>query len=87
MGAVAGSLGALHDLAPSAVCVLAMMGEGELLTEDGRRGNGPALQAAGSRPSQLEAKEGLSLLNGAHSMAAIGYMLVAERRGVSTTCA
>src|SRR5665647_1139694 len=56
-----------------------MMGEGELLTEDGRREpSGPALQAAGLAPLSLEAKEGLSLLNGTQFMAAIGCMLVAD---------
>ena len=74
-----GSLGASGDLAPSAHLVLAMMGEGELLTEDGRREpSGPALRAAGLAPVTLEAKEGLSLLNGTQFMAAIGCMLVAD---------
>jgi len=74
-----GSLGASGDLAPSAHLVLAMMGEGELLTEDGRREpSRPALQAAGLAPLSLEAKEGLSLLNGTQFMAAIGCMLVAD---------
>ena len=74
-----GSLGASGDLAPSAHLVLAMMGEGELLTEDGRREpSGPALRAAGLAPLSLEAKEGLSLLNGTQFMAAIGCMLVAD---------
>ncbi len=74
-----GSLGASGDLAPSAHLVLAMMGEGELLTEDGRREpSGPALQAAGLAPLVLEAKEGLSLLNGTQFMAAIGCLAVAD---------
>jgi len=74
-----GSLGASGDLAPSAHLVLAMMGEGELLTEDGRREpSGPALQAAGLAPVSLEAKEGLSLLNGTQFMAAIGCLAVAD---------
>jgi len=74
-----GSLGASGDLAPSAHLVLAMMGEGELLTEDGRREPaGPALRAAGLAPLTLEAKEGLSLLNGTQFMAAIGCLAVAD---------
>ena len=74
-----GSLGASGDLAPSAHLVLAMMGEGELLTPDGRREpSGPALQAAGLAPLVLEAKEGLSLLNGTQFMAAIGCLAVAD---------
>ncbi len=74
-----GSLGASGDLAPSAHLVLAMMGEGELLTEDGgREPSGPALRAAGLAPVTLEAKEGLSLLNGTQFMAAIGCLAVVD---------
>lgn len=74
-----GSLGASGDLAPSAHLVLAMMGEGEVLTaDDGREPSGPALRAAGLAPIVLEAKEGLSLLNGTQFMAAIGCLLVAD---------
>ena len=74
-----GSLGASGDLAPSAHLVLAMMGEGEVLTVDGRREPaGPALRAAGLAPLTLEAKEGLSLLNGTQFMAAIGCLLVVD---------
>ncbi|MBN2204438.1 MAG: histidine ammonia-lyase [Thermoleophilia bacterium] len=74
-----GSLGASGDLAPSAHLVLAMMGEGEVLTEDGgREPSGPALRAAGLAPTTLEAKEGLSLLNGTQFMAAIGCMTVVD---------
>jgi histidine ammonia-lyase len=74
-----GSLGASGDLAPSAHLVLAMMGEGELLGLDGgREPAGPALQAAGLAPLTLEAKEGLSLLNGTQFMAAIGCFAVVD---------
>jgi len=74
-----GSLGASGDLAPSAHLVLAMMGEGELLGLDGgREPAGPALQAAGLAPLSLEAKEGLSLLNGTQFMAAIGCFAVVD---------
>ncbi len=74
-----GSLGASGDLAPSAHLVLAMMGEGELLGVDGgREPAGPALQAAGLAPLALEAKEGLSLLNGTQFMAAIGCFAVVD---------
>jgi histidine ammonia-lyase len=74
-----GSLGASGDLAPSAHLVLAMMGEGELLGRDGgREPAGPALQAAGLAPLSLEAKEGLSLLNGTQFMAAIGCFAVVD---------
>ncbi|HSL96792.1 MAG TPA: histidine ammonia-lyase [Thermoleophilia bacterium] len=74
-----GSLGASGDLAPSAHLVLAMMGEGEVLTEDGgREPSEPALRGAGLAPVTLEAKEGLSLLNGTQFMAAIGCLAVVD---------
>lgn len=74
-----GSLGASGDLAPSAHLVLAMMGEGELLGVDGgREPAGPALRAAGLASLALEAKEGLSLLNGTQFMAALGCLTVAD---------
>jgi histidine ammonia-lyase len=74
-----GSLGASGDLAPSAHLVLAMMGEGELLAPDGARApSGPALRAAGLAPVTLEAKEGLSLLNGTQFMAAVGCLAVVD---------
>ena len=87
-----GSLGASGDLAPSAHVVLAMMGEGEVMVEEGcdgdgtggqdacigREPSGPALRAAGLAPVTLEAKEGLALLNGTQFMAAIGALAVAD---------
>jgi histidine ammonia-lyase len=74
-----GSLGASGDLAPSAHLVLAMLGEGELLGAGGERlPAGPALAAAGIAPVALEAKEGLSLLNGTQFMAAVACLAVAD---------
>ena len=59
-----GSVGASGDLAPLAHLALALIGEGEALADD-RRLEGPAVcEAAGFAPLELEAKEGLALLNG-----------------------
>ncbi len=74
-----GSLGASGDLAPSAHVVRAMMGEGELLDEQGGRAPAlPALRAAGLEPLTLAAKEGVSLLNGTQFMAAVGCLAVVD---------
>jgi histidine ammonia-lyase len=57
-------VGASGDLAPLAHVALALAGEGEAVCR-GERLEGPAvLEAAGLEPLELEAKEGLALLNG-----------------------
>jgi histidine ammonia-lyase len=76
-----GSVGASGDLAPLAHLALVLIGEGEAEFEGRVRAGGAALQAAGLRPLTLEAKEGLSLLNGTQAMLACGALslLAAER--------
>jgi histidine ammonia-lyase len=60
-----GSVGASGDLAPLAHMTLALLGEGEATGPDGRALAGAeALAAAGLAPIELQAKEGLALLNG-----------------------
>lgn len=73
-----GSVGASGDLAPLAHLALVLIGEGEALVEGRRRPGRTALASAGLRPLTLEAKEGLSLLNGTQAMLALG--LLALRR-------
>jgi len=64
-----GSLGASGDLAPLAHCALALMGEGEVLDQDGAtRPAADALRQAGIEPVVLDAKEGLALINGTDGM-------------------
>ena len=59
-----GSVGASGDLAPLAHIGLALIGEGEA-TRDGAQLEGDAVpHAAGFEPLELQAKEGLALLNG-----------------------
>jgi histidine ammonia-lyase len=72
-----GSLGASGDLAPLAHCALVMLGEGWARAKDGARVPGSeALQAAGVRPVELSAKEGLALINGTDGM--LGMLLLAS---------
>jgi histidine ammonia-lyase len=64
-----GSVGASGDLAPLAHLTLALIGEGEATvagTDGARREltNTEVLRAAGVEPLELQAKEGLALLNG-----------------------
>jgi histidine ammonia-lyase len=76
-----GSLGASGDLAPSAHAFLPLIGEGTVRAADGRRLSGlEALGELGAKPLELEAKEGLALINGTHFMAGIGALLVVRVR-------
>ena len=67
-----GSVGASGDLAPLAHLALVTIGEGEAIYQNERIPGGAALQRAGIAPLQLEAKEGLALLNGTQAMTAVG---------------
>ena len=66
-----GSLGASGDLAPLAHMVLVMLGEGEAEYQGRRMSGKEAMAAAGIRPVQLAAKEGLALINGTQIMTSI----------------
>lgn len=67
-----GSVGASGDLAPLAHLALAALGEGEAFFKGERLASAKALKKAGIAPLQLEAKEGLALLNGTQAMGAVG---------------
>jgi len=76
-----GSVGASGDLAPLAHLALTVIGEGEAFYRDERMPSAQALQKASIEQLQLEAKEGIALLNGTQAMAAVGGLAVyrAER--------
>lgn len=67
-----GSVGASGDLAPLAHLALTLIGEGEAFYKGERMTSGEALKRAGIEPVELEAKEGLALLNGTQGMVAVG---------------
>src|SRR5436190_21894957 len=69
-----GSVGASGDLAPLAHLALPLIGEGDAWFEDERMPGADALARAGLEPLRLEAKEGLSLVNGTQFMAAFGAL-------------
>ncbi len=75
-----GSVGASGDLAPFAHLALPVIGEGFFLVDGERSPAGPVLEAAGIAPLELEAKEGLSLLNGTEGMLAQGCLAVDAAR-------
>lgn len=75
-----GSVGASGDLAPFAHLALPAIGEGFFLVDGERVAAAHMLEAAGIEPLRLEAKEGLSLLNGTEGMLAQGCLAVDRAR-------
>ncbi len=84
-----GSVGASGDLAPLAHAALVLLGEGEAWVGDQLLSGRQALTHIGCEPLQLEAKEGLALINGTHLMAASAALLLQdlERVGAAAFCA
>ncbi len=73
-----GSVGASGDLAPLAHLAQVVIGEGETMYQGERLSGGEAMQRAGIAPLALEAKEGLSLLNGTQGMLALASLALRE---------
>jgi len=73
-----GSVGASGDLAPLAHMALALIGEGEVEYEGTIWPAADALESAGLEPIELEAKEGLALINGTQVMCSILALLAAD---------
>ncbi len=69
-----GSVGASGDLAPLAHLALPLVGEGEAFVDGVRVSGAEALAGAGLAPVRLQAKEGLSLINGTQFMAAMASL-------------
>ena len=69
-----GSVGASGDLAPLAHLALPLVGEGEALVDGVRMPGKDALAAASLAPVRLQAKEGLSLINGTQFMSAMASL-------------
>jgi histidine ammonia-lyase len=66
-----GSVGASGDLAPLAHLAQVAIGEGEAIYQGRKMAGSEAMKAAGIKPLELEAKEGLALLNGTQAMLAL----------------
>ena len=80
-----GSVGASGDLAPLAHLALPLIGEGEATFEGTRLSGADALEQAGLEPVRLQAKEGLSLVNGTQFMAAFGALGVIRADRIAKT--
>ena len=80
-----GSVGASGDLAPLAHLALVLIGEGQALWNGQHRAGGEALHKAGISPVLLEAKEGISLLNGTQGMLALLALALREAQILTDT--
>jgi histidine ammonia-lyase len=67
-----GSVGASGDLAPLAHLALVFIGEGEAFFDGQRMSGKRALERANLKPIILEAKEGLTLVNGTQAICSVG---------------
>jgi histidine ammonia-lyase len=80
-----GSLGCSGDLAPLSHCALAIMGEGRVHDASGNEvETKAALKASGITPIELEAKEGLALINGTDGMLGMLIMACADLQQLCT---
>ncbi len=77
-----GSLGASGDLAPLAHLTLVLIGEGQATVEGEPIDGEDALDHAGIDPLELEAKEGLALINGTQLTLAIAALAVVDTRRI-----
>lgn len=73
-----GSVGASGDLAPLAHLALVLIGEGEAYYKGELISGAEALKKANLKPVELEAKEGLALINGTQVMTAVAALTVHE---------
>ena len=73
-----GSVGASGDLAPLAHLALVLVGEGKAHRTGQTLSGRTALQRSQLKPLRLEAKEGLSLLNGTQGMLSVGAVALAR---------
>lgn len=73
-----GSVGASGDLAPLAHLALVLIGEGEAFSASTKITGREALEGIGVQPLDLQAKEGLALLNGTQATLATG--IICSRR-------
>lgn len=69
-----GSVGASGDLAPLSHLALSIIGEGSLWDGVNKFKTSDRLKELGIKPLELQAKEGLSLINGCQVMTAVGLL-------------
>jgi histidine ammonia-lyase len=80
-----GSVGASGDLAPLAHLALPLVGEGEASIDGERMPGAESLARVGLEPVRLQAKEGLSLINGTQFMTAQAALGLVRARRLAKT--
>jgi histidine ammonia-lyase len=80
-----GSVGASGDLSPLAHLALVTIGEGEAVYRGERLPGAEAMRRAGIAPLELQAKEGLALLNGTQGMLALLSLALIEAEILADT--
>jgi len=80
-----GSLGASGDLAPLAHLALVLIGEGEACFRGEVMAGEEALRQANLEPLELQAKEGLALVNGTTMMVGKGALLIRRAINLAAT--
>ncbi|WP_040224671.1 histidine ammonia-lyase [Bhargavaea cecembensis] len=78
-----GSLGASGDLAPLAHLALVLIGEGTVWKDGEAVPASAEWQRLGVRPIELEAKEGLALINGTQAMCTLGALNYMEAEALA----
>lgn len=80
-----GSVGASGDLAPSAHVALVMLGKGVARVNGTRMEGAEALEKFNLSPVKLQAKEGLSLINGTQFMTSLGAISTMKAKKIIDT--
>ena len=80
-----GSVGASGDLAPLAHMSLALIGESEVIYKNRRMSSLHALKKVGMKPLILQAKEGLSLINGTQYSTALAISCLIKAQNLLIT--
>ena len=71
-----GSVGACGDLAPMSQIALALMGEGEMFVNGKITNSKAALKSIGLKPLELEARDGLAIINGSNVLTALAAIIL-----------
>ena len=75
-----GSVGACGDLSPMSQIALALMGEGEMFDNGEIVNSKEALKKIGLKPLELEARDGLALINGSNVLTALAAIILYDAR-------